>query len=34
MNIFIDDTANINPMEIRAKSRRLAKQFRKEGGVN
>ena len=33
MNIFIDDTANINPMEIRAKSRRLAKQFRKEGGV-
>ena len=33
MNIFIDDTPNINPMEIRAKSRRLAKQFRKEGGV-
>lgn len=33
MNIFIDDTANINPMEIRAKCRRLAKQFRKEGGV-
>ncbi len=33
MNIFIDVTANINPMEIRAKSRRLAKQFRKEGGV-
>ena len=33
MNIFIDDTPNISPMEIRAKSRRLAKQYRKQGGV-
>ena len=32
-NIFIDDSANINPMEIRAKCRRLAKQFRKNGGI-
>ena len=28
-----DDTPNISPMEIRAKSRRLAKQYRKQGGV-
>jgi len=33
LNIFIDDSANINPMEIRAKCRRLAKQFRNNGGV-
>lgn len=33
MNIFIDDTPNISPMDIRAKSRRLAKQYRKQGGV-
>lgn len=33
LEIFIDDSANINPMEIRAKCRRLAKQFRNKGGV-
>ena len=34
LNIFVDDTPNISPMEIRAKSRRLAKQFRNSGGLN
>ena len=33
MNIHIDDKPNISPMEIRAKARRLAKQYRKDGGV-
>ena len=33
LNLFIDDTANITPMEIRAKCRRLSKQYRKTGGV-
>ena len=33
MNIHIDDMPNISPMEIRAKARRLAKQYRKDGGV-
>ena len=34
MNIHIDDKPNISPMEIRAKARRLAKQYRKNGGVS
>ena len=33
MNIHIDDKPNISPMEIRANARRLAKQYRKDGGV-
>ena len=33
MNIHIDDKPNISPMEIRAKARRLAKKYRKDGGV-
>ena len=33
MNIHIDDKPNVTPMEIRAKARRLAKQYRKSGGV-
>ena len=33
MNIHIDDKPNVTPMEIRAKARRLAKQYRKAGGV-
>jgi len=33
MNIHIDDKPNISPMEIRAKARRLAKQYRNDGGV-
>ena len=33
LEIFIDAAANIHPMEIRAKCRRLAKQFRNKGGV-
>jgi replicative DNA helicase len=34
LDIFIDDTPNISPVEIRAKSRRLAKQFRDKGGLS
>ena len=33
-NLFVDDTPNISPVEIRAKCRRLAKQFRSAGGVS
>ena len=33
INLFIDDTPNISPMEIRASCRRLKKQFRNNGGV-
>jgi replicative DNA helicase len=34
LNLFVDDTPNISPVEIRAKCRRLAKQFRNNGGVS
>ena len=34
LDIYIDDTPNISPVEIRAKSRRLAKQFRDKGGLS
>ena len=34
LNLFVDDTPNISPVEIRAKCRRLAKQFRDAGGVS
>ena len=34
LDIYIDDTANISPIEIRAKARRLAKQYRDKGGLN
>ena len=34
LNLFVDDTPNISPVEIRAKCRRLAKQFRNAGGVS
>jgi len=34
LDIYIDDTANISPVEIRAKSRRLSKQYRDRGGLN
>mgnify|MGYP001326826205 CR=1 FL=1 len=34
LDIFIDDTPNISPVEIRAKSRRLAKQYRDKGGLS
>jgi len=33
MNIHIDDKPNISPMDIRAKARRLSKQYRNDGGV-
>ena len=33
MNIHIDDVPNISPMDIRAKARRLSKQYRNDGGV-
>ena len=34
LDIFIDDTPNISPVELRAKSRRLAKQYRDKGGLS
>jgi len=33
LDIYIDDTATISPVEIRAKSRRLSKQYRDKGGL-
>jgi replicative DNA helicase len=34
LDIYIDDQPNISPMEIRAKCRRLGKQYREKGGVS
>ena len=34
LNLYVDDTPNISPVEIRAKCRRLKKQFRNTGGIS